>query len=207
MKKFAGLNRKGFTLIEVIVVAAIIAILAGILVPMIFNQIDESKKTRAAGDCKSLQQAVASVRSNTLRWPTYSITADPCVEDVGYYIKDTTVPPTLAAGIPIPTGTAVGMYDVLGAPKDNAAGTVGACYSKVDNPSVSAWAGPYITQESGMDPWGHSYIIYVDNLKTASATKYGWVISTGPDGVLDTDITNPNMKNTEKDDVGIRFEE
>ncbi|MBL0226806.1 MAG: hypothetical protein IPQ16_14920 [Geobacteraceae bacterium] len=52
-------------MIEVIVVAAIIAILAGILAPMIFNQIDEAKKTRALADCKTISNAVMLFRKET----------------------------------------------------------------------------------------------------------------------------------------------
>ena len=60
-------GNRGFTLIEVIVVAAIIAILAGILVPMIFNQIDEAKKTRAQADCKTISTAILMFRKDTAK--------------------------------------------------------------------------------------------------------------------------------------------
>jgi prepilin-type N-terminal cleavage/methylation domain-containing protein len=65
------IGNRGFTLIEVIVVAAIIAILAGILVPMIFNQIDEAKLTRAEGDCKTISTAILMFRKETGKWPYY----------------------------------------------------------------------------------------------------------------------------------------
>ena len=57
-------NERGFTLIEVIVVAGIIAILAGILVPMIFKEIDESRITRASADVRSISAAMIVFRRN-----------------------------------------------------------------------------------------------------------------------------------------------
>ena len=62
-------GQRGFTLIEVIVVASIIAILAGILVPMIFNQIDEAKIARAQADCKSISTAILLFRKDLGKWP------------------------------------------------------------------------------------------------------------------------------------------
>ena len=59
----------GFTLIEVIVVAGIIAILAGILVPMILKEIDESRITRAAADTKSISTAMMVFKKDTAQWP------------------------------------------------------------------------------------------------------------------------------------------
>ena len=204
MKKFVEMNRKGFTLIEVIVVAAIIAILAGILVPMIFNQIDESKKTRAQGDVKTIQQAVATVKSNTLRWPTWSVDSGSCAEDIGFLWNTASTQPDYSKTT-APTGSGISMYDVIGKEKGT---PLALCYAKVDNPSVSAWAGPYLAQESGTDPWGKSYIIYLDKLKsTSAAPRWGWVISAGPDGYLDTDVTSSTVTTPANDDVGVRISE
>lgn len=204
MKKIVELNRKGFTLIEVIVVAAIIAILAGILVPMIFNQIDEAKKTRATGEVKSLQQAVVAIRSNTLRWPTWSLDSGACAEDVGYLWVTSSTMPDLTKTTP-PTGTALALSDSLNAAKGSG---LAGCYPKMDNPGVSAWAGPYLAAESGVDPWGKSYIVYLDKLKTAQAApRWGWIISAGPDGYLDTNVTDVATTAPANDDIGIRISE
>lgn len=65
-------EQKGFTLIEVIVVAGIIAVLAGILVPLIFKEIDESKVSRAAADIRSISTALIVLKKDTGQWPVSS---------------------------------------------------------------------------------------------------------------------------------------
>lgn len=62
-------GEKGFTLIEVLVVAGIIAILAGILVPLILKEIDESRVSRAYGDIRSISAAMIVFKKDTGLWP------------------------------------------------------------------------------------------------------------------------------------------
>jgi len=52
MKK--RLNKKGFTLIELIVVIAILAILAAILIPSLVNYISKATEARDSANCRSL---------------------------------------------------------------------------------------------------------------------------------------------------------
>ncbi len=51
MKK---LNKKGFTLIELIVVIAILAILAAILIPAVTGYITKATESKDAANCRSL---------------------------------------------------------------------------------------------------------------------------------------------------------
>ena len=87
-------NRKGFTLIEVIVVAGIIAILAGILVPLIFKEIDESRITRATADIKSIATSMLVLKKDTGQWPVSSA----CANNVTILNSSSGTLPALAAG-------------------------------------------------------------------------------------------------------------
>lgn len=171
-------NNRGFTLIEVIVVAAIIAILAGILVPMIFGQIDESKKTRATGDIKSIQTAMLTFRKDTGKWP--NLESGPCTPTVTMLStagKISALPPGWSNAS---TGS---ISDYIGA-------TANACYND--------WKGPYTTSIE-KDPWGNAYVINTLDFTTNNPV---WILSPGPDNVLDTAVTDTSPQN---DDIGIRI--
>ena len=70
-------RNEGFTLIEVIVVAGIIAILAGILVPLILKEIDESRITRATADTRSISTAMIVFKKDTAQWPAMDEDCEP----------------------------------------------------------------------------------------------------------------------------------
>lgn len=57
MKKL--LNKKGFTLIELIVVIAILAILALILIPSLFNYIQRAERQKDSANARSTYSSVA----------------------------------------------------------------------------------------------------------------------------------------------------
>ena len=65
------MNRKsGFTLIEVLVVVAILGILAAIVVPRIMDRPDEAKRVAAKADIGALQQALKLYRLDNGFYPS-----------------------------------------------------------------------------------------------------------------------------------------
>jgi len=61
--------KKGFTLIELIVVIAIIAILASIVAPNAFRAVEKAKIARATGDMKNIKTAALGYNIDTGSWP------------------------------------------------------------------------------------------------------------------------------------------
>ncbi len=178
-------KNKGFTLIEVIVVAAIIAILAGILVPMIFNQIDEAKISRAAADCKSIQTAILTFKKDTGSWPNKSA---PATADVTLLIGNA------PGNFPLAALTTLGYKgDVVLAFNSFLAADETLAYSAL-------WKGPYQIQVE-LDPWGNAYITNAKNFDDTPSTPV-WVLSAGPNGTYETP---PSSAPPVNDDIGVRI--
>lgn len=180
-------NKRGFTLIEVIVVAGIIAVLAGILVPMIFSQIDESKKTRATADCKSISTAFMSFRKDVGRWPN---------------MQSATTNFTFLYG---PGYTAGGAFDtqLTGLGYNIASADTLNNHLKANDPGYNGtlWKGPYLNDIQA-DPWGNPYVI--DAVGLDDTTTAVWVISAGPNGTFETSRGTTSLDAT-KDDIAIRI--
>jgi prepilin-type N-terminal cleavage/methylation domain-containing protein len=70
--------RRGFTLIEIMIVIAVIAILAGIALPYFKGMQDEGNSAKAAGELRTLATAVESYYiHNDQTYPNQSVAVDP----------------------------------------------------------------------------------------------------------------------------------
>ena len=61
-------NQSGFTLLEIIVVLAVLGTLAATLAPMVFRYIDDANVTRARADASGIAAAINKMYRNTGRW-------------------------------------------------------------------------------------------------------------------------------------------
>ncbi len=172
----------GFTLVEVIVIVAILAILAGILVPMIFSQIDEARITRAEADCKSISSALLVARKDLGIWPNLYGAA--CTPSVTLMHGSGTQPAGLAA-MGFITTTMISFTNVLMRDDEE-------CYS-------SQYNGPYLPAVEE-DPWGNQYVVGASNFNVANGPVY--VLSAGPNGALETPLSSIALGG---DDIGLRI--
>ncbi|MGD0885751.1 MAG: prepilin-type N-terminal cleavage/methylation domain-containing protein [Thermodesulfovibrionales bacterium] len=187
-------RERGFTLIEVIVVAGIIAILAGILVPLILKQIDESRITRATADIRSISNAMIIFKKDTGQWPNLDATCQP---NVTVLLSGT------SAVLPnnfLPAG----WNTTTIMPYNNYLQTDGTtCYSQTTPPM---WQGAYMGFVTN-DPWGNPYVTNADGFSLApialGVPQPVWILSAGPDGVIET---VPTAAAPMGDDIGIRLQ-
>jgi prepilin-type N-terminal cleavage/methylation domain-containing protein len=197
MKKIMG-RRAGFTLIELILVVAVVAILAAILVPTVFSILDDSAITKGKADVKAIAGAIAKFRDDTGEFPTRD--ADVANGEVNLLYSGTVAPvaadfsPALGGGDPFNCATATNC-ETFAFPFITNSGT--NAY-----PSASTlkkrWKGPYLSENS-TDEFGEPYIVYVRRLKTTNpvTTERAWVVFGGPNKQYET---TPGSTSAQGDD-------
>jgi prepilin-type N-terminal cleavage/methylation domain-containing protein len=169
---------RGFTMIEMVVVLAVIAILAAILTPIITSYVERARLNAANSDLQHIAAATVQFNTDTKVWPIYTGTftnLGGAVDD----LKSTPGNEALAgAGFAGFTGSSSGSLDA--ALNQNSMGlpTSGKNY----------WKGAYL--ELGGDPWGTKYYLTSKHLKPGS-TSAAFVISAGPNQTLETTFTQP----------------
>jgi general secretion pathway protein G len=63
-------RQRGFTLIEMMVVVAVIGLLIAMVGPMVFNQVGKAERTRVAQDIRAIESALKFYRLDNFRYPS-----------------------------------------------------------------------------------------------------------------------------------------
>jgi len=178
---------KGFTLVEIIVILAVISILVAILTPTVLKYIDEARDDRAKEDVKSISAMLNDLIKDTGRYPGNML------ESGNTFLCG---PGTVGlAG----WGSSTTCEDLANHLVTN---SPGGTATSDDYPSSGKfrWKGPYLTNLSE-DPWGNGYQINASTL-IGGNTSVTWVISAGPDASFQTSTSSTTLSG---DDVGVRI--
>ena len=194
-RKIMG-RRAGFTLIELILVVAVVAILAAILVPTVFSILDDSAITKGKADVKAVAGAIAKFRDDTGEFPTRD--ADVASGEVNLLYSGT-VAPLIAAFSPSPGAafdcTMATNCETFAFPFITNSGT--NAYSTVPT-AKKRWKGPYLSDNT-TDEFDDPYIVYVRRLRTTGAitTERAWIVFAGQNKLYET---TPGSTSAQGDD-------
>lgn len=194
-----GRDTRGFTLLEIIVVLAVLGALAAILSPTVFRYLDDGNRTRTQADVTTIARAIQAMHADTSRWPFYKIGTGPVaftpahdafiltsndacdMNDADIGVCDPNVPPD-------DNGQTV-QWNTSGVKADSLTnqlikGSGGTAYATT---GPRAWRGPYLRAVPQVDAWGRSYIVNIINADPADATP-SWVVvlSAGANGIIET---------------------
>jgi prepilin-type N-terminal cleavage/methylation domain-containing protein len=185
---------KGFTLLEVAVVLAIIAILAAILTPIVTSYIDQARITRADNDVKKIAQAINLFKRDTGVYPPFNNLTDARANTNAVACLVSGTAPSTTVGLAYfgswDCGTGNNLVGSLQTYLNMTSGVASSIVlgTEATGGNVS-YRGPYLDGLNGTDPWGQPYLVNSGNL--ASATNYAFAVSGGPDGVVNTTQNQP----------------
>ena len=204
-----GLKNKGYTLVEVAAVVAVTATLAAVVVPIAVDKTKEGKLAAAKQDCQQIGNAITSFYKDVGEFPAFPATVSTFRADRTYYEvlrsgNDTSHDP---GSVTISQNWGATHVDYLEnhLVVDNPGDPLGNKNNAYLNRHKLNWKGPYVESLTKRDPWGNNYLVYVKAMHTASSgvtgeKEYGWIISAGPNGILETPKTSNNLQG---DDIGM----
>jgi len=204
-------DSRGFTMIEMVVVLAVIAILAAILTPIVTSYVDRARNDSAQSDVKKIAAALVQFNTDTKLWPIYSA-VPPNITTGAYSVEaGPGNQPQIGSGTNWPSISSVGSLDsvlnqnLMGLPITGKA----------------AWKGPYV--ELGPDPWGTQYFLNALFLEPGCVSTHGgagtcsttsgaspsavYVISAGPNQTIETNYDQATSSNfaVGGDDILVRI--
>ena len=201
---------RGFTLIELTVVLAVIVTLALILTPSVTNFINDSRSARARSDTQTIASAVVQFYKDNGFYPQWSAANNGGPGANGNKVD------LLVSGGNVPTVSApnawtTGTTDTLA----NQLLTDAPGYTMRTATSSFGWNGPYLSSVLAGDAWNNRYAVNVGAIDTtpgvqtaAGVTKSAvWVLSAGPNGQVDT-VPGQTMTTAvlAGDDIGVRVQ-
>lgn len=203
-------GKEGFTLMEMVITLSVIAILTAIMVPIISNNIQSARFTRASSDVATIGKAMMAFRKDTAQWPVYE--AGGASNDLLFSDQDAT-----NDGIPdngaLPTyadWALIGNNQCLSLAYNLIANSSGLYNQGPSADGLPAWNGPYLS-EVRVDPWGMPYVVnahwlFTDTDPGTPGFQYNsaYVFSAGPGSALETTFNGVSLANS--NDITFRLQ-
>ncbi|PID79486.1 hypothetical protein CSB20_10095 [bacterium DOLZORAL124_64_63] len=219
MLRMGEMDRQGFTLIEIVIAVAIVAIFAAAMTPMVFRHLEEAKISKAQNEAETIAAAVLCYYKDVGCWPYTNDSANnrPAGNALARVISSNTVAPTVGPGAVFGAinwanrAEAKQLGDYLyynNADDDTGADGANANEANQDWPTSGpgAWRGPYIDRYTINDPWGHAYVInarfFPGSIYTGTVRHKVFVLSAGPNGKWETGYYSAASEEIAGDDIG-----
>jgi len=209
-------NRRGFTLIEIVIAVAIVAIFAAAISPMVFRHLEDAKVSKAQNEAETVATAVLNYYKDVGAWP-YTNANGPSGNGIDRVISSTDV----AVGTGSNAQAGAGNWGTYGNTKqlgdylyfnnaddDSRADGSAANQNNADWPITGrgAWKGPYVEAYDIQDPWGNAYVVnvrYLPGGRYAGTNRHKvFVLSAGPNGVWETGYSDAATEDISGDDIG-----
>ena len=195
----------GFTLVEVVVVLAVVLLLSAIAVPLVSNYIEDGRRTRATAEVRVIAAAVTNVFKDYGKWPARNNAG---TDNVLYVLYSG---PTLPAANPFAAAHTFNTWALDGTHGDvldnqllanTPKGAAGGAYPTTGE---FRWRGPYLAGGMGNDPWNRPYVVNVIAGHSTNAVNYKrvFVLSAGPNGIIDTSANATTTTDITGDDIGM----
>jgi len=180
-------DRQGFTLIEAAVAIAVVAILSGIIVPLVVKNLRDSQRARALNDIQVIGAAVASQIKDTGNRPAFA--AGPGgATGAGNSIWGSNGAAIAGVGVGV-NNTFVNLFSTTPAATGGPAQVLffGAAAAATITPNTEfAYKGPYLANDVSLksDPWGRRYIILGYSAGSQAVNGPIWIVSAGPNNQI-----------------------
>ncbi|MCP4213004.1 MAG: prepilin-type N-terminal cleavage/methylation domain-containing protein [bacterium] len=193
------MSRKGFTLIEMVVVLAVVAVLAAILFPTIARHITDAKITRVVNEEQVITASIMMLYKDTGKWPNTNAagTGGPTGNSDRLLSGEVGDPVATDAAAVAQTGAAYWgsygdaqqLYNFLYLNNPNCTGSPNGA-SDYPTEGEFSWRGPYLDKMIYHDPWGYQYVVssryFPPNSSVTLTDHRVLVISSGKDHMWST---------------------
>lgn len=210
-------KRRGFTLMEIVIAVAILALLTAGIAPLVYRHLEDSKLAVAEVEVKIIGEALQMFHADTGKWPAiinntaYGRLATQGSGSCGNEGMAPGDPAVATSELWQSYGTAYNLTDILIFNQFNGAGA--ELFTPSNFPARKpGWHGPYMKEIHG-DPWGHPYICNI-TWGAYSPGQAGYrnglehnivVVSAGPNGRYETPFGDESSVVREEiggDDIG-----
>jgi len=215
--RLSGGKRDGFTVIEMVVVIAVIVLLSAIVAPLAITVIRDARIAKTQGDVSSIAKAIQRYRIDTGAYPFKNSSSSPLSPDFATLSTANGTNPTVQASVttwsaPVDAydGTACGTSGNPGT--DTGSDTLrlnehllsnGPSWAEDQKPRKKQWKGTYVS-ELDEDAWGNKILVNILN-GFRDCKKALYVLSAGPDGEVDTEFDLALTGTSADDDIIARI--